>query len=74
MTIFWSITKLGKSVHRVIWGGLLALSRTLWKGLSQCGIHLSLRGHHLFLKGDKFHSNQPVSHWPQLVCPISPSS
>ena len=71
MTIFWSITKLGKCVHRVIWGGLLALSRTSWKGLSQRGIHPSQGGHQLFLKGDKFHSNQPVSHWQQLVCPIS---
>ena len=72
MTILWSITKLGKSVRRVIRDGSLALSRMSFKGLSQCGIHLSLRGHHLFLKGDKFHSNQPVSHWPQLVCPRSP--
>ncbi len=61
MTIFWSITKLGKCVRRVIWGGLLALSRTSWKGLSQRGIHPSQGGHQLFLKGDKFHSNQPVS-------------
>ena len=28
MTIFWSITKLGKSVCRVVWEGLLALYRT----------------------------------------------
>ena len=35
MTILWSITKLGKSVHRVIQDGSLALSGTSYKGLSQ---------------------------------------
>src|SRR5260370_13311007 len=55
-TIFWLITKLGKSVHRMIWEGPLALFRTLYKELSQCGIHLSSGVHHLFLKRDKFHS------------------
>ncbi len=72
MTILWSITKLGKSVCRVIQDGSLALSRTLYKGLSQRGIHPSSGAHHLFLKRDKFHSDKPVSHWQQLVCPISP--
>ena len=69
MTILWSITKLGKSVHRVIWDGPLALSGTSYKGLSQHGIHPSSGAHHLFLKEDKFHSNWLVSHWQQLVCP-----
>jgi len=72
MTIFWSITKLGKSMRRVIWEGLLALPGMSYKELSQCGIHSSSGVYHLFPKGDKFHSNQPVSHWQQLVCPISP--
>jgi len=72
MTILWSITKLGKSVRRVTWEGSLALSRTSYKGLSQRGIHLGQGAHHSVLKEDKFHSNQPVSHWQQLVCPISP--
>ena len=72
MTILWSITKLGKSVCRVIQDGSLALSRTLYKGLSQRGIHPSSGAHHLFLKRDKFHSDKLVSHWQQLVCPISP--
>src|SRR5260221_10112369 len=71
MTILWSITKLGKSVHRVIRDGSFALSGTSYKGLSQCGIHPSSGAHHLFLK-DKFHSDKLVSHWQQLVCPISP--
>ncbi len=71
MTILWSITKLGKSVCRVIQDGSLALSGTSYKGLSQRGIHPSLGVHHSFLKRDKFHSNQLVSHWQQLVCPIS---
>ncbi len=57
MTILWSITKLGKSVCRVIQDGSLALSGTSYKGLSQHGIHLSSGAHHLFLKEDKFHSN-----------------
>ena len=57
MTILWLITKLGKSVHRVIRDGSLALSRTSYKGLSQRGIHSSSRAHHLFLKEDKFHSD-----------------
>ncbi len=35
MTILWSITKLGKSVCRVIQDGSLALSGMLYKGLSQ---------------------------------------
>ncbi len=72
MTILWSITKLGKSVRRVIWEGFLVLPGTSYKGLSQRGIHPREGVHHLFLKGDKFHSDQPVSHWQQLVCPISP--
>src|SRR5258707_6171716 len=72
MTILWSITKLGKSVCRVIRDGSLALSRTSFKGLSQRGIHPSSGAHHLFLKEDKFHSDLPVSHWQQLVCPRSP--
>ncbi len=57
MTILWSITKLGKSVHRVTWEELLALSRTSYKGLSQRGIYLSSGAHHLFVKEEKFHSN-----------------
>ena len=57
MTILWSITKLGKSVCRVIRDGSLALPRTSYKGLSQRGIHSSSRAHHLFLKEDKFHSD-----------------
>src|SRR5258708_9581540 len=56
MTIFWSITKLGRSVRRVIREGSLALFRTSYKELSQHGIHLSSGVHHLFLKRDKFHS------------------
>src|SRR5258705_8217340 len=71
MTILWSITKLGKSVRRVTWEGSLALSRTSYKGLSQCGIHPGQGAHHSVLKEDKFHSNQPVSHWSSLVCSIS---
>src|SRR6266436_3395524 len=72
MTILWLITKLGKSVRRVIRDGSLASFGTSYKGLSQCGIHLSTGAHHLFLKEDKFHSNQPVLHWQQLVCPRIP--
>src|SRR5258706_12008438 len=72
MTIFWSITKLGKSVRRVIREGLLALFRTSYKELSHRGIHPSSGVHHLFLKGDKFHSESAGSHWPSLVCSISP--
>src|SRR5260221_10342207 len=72
MTILWSITKLGKSVRRVTWEGSLALSMTSYKGLSQRGIHPGLGAHHSVLKEDKFHSNQLVSHWQQLVCPLSP--
>ncbi len=41
MTISWSITKLGKSVRRVIREGSLALSRTSYEGLSQRGIRPS---------------------------------
>jgi len=72
MTISWLITELGKSVHRMTWEGLLALLRMSYKGLGQHGIHLSSGAHHLFLKEDKFHSTQLVSHWQQLVCPRSP--
>src|SRR5260221_8503299 len=72
MTIFWSITKLGRSVRRVIREGSLALFRTSYKGLSQRGIHPSSGVHHLFLKETSFTQNQPASHWPSLVCPISP--
>ena len=72
MIISWSITKLGKSVRRVIRDGSLASFGTSYKGLSQRGIHPSSGDHCLFLKEDKFHSNQLVSHWQQLVCPISP--
>ena len=50
MTILWLITKLGKSVCRMIQDGSLALSRTSFKGLSQRGIHPSSGAHHLFLK------------------------
>src|SRR5260221_10048969 len=50
MTILWLITKLGKSVCRMIRDGSLALSRTSFRGLSQCGIHPSSGAHHLFLK------------------------
>ena len=57
MIISWSITKLGKSVCRVIRDGSLALSGTSYKGLSQRGIHPSSWDHHLFLKEDKFHSD-----------------
>jgi len=59
-------------VHRVIWDGFLGSPGMSYKGLSQHGIHPSSGAHHLFLKEDKFHSNQLVSHWQQLVCPISP--
>ena len=62
MTILWLITKLGKSVHRVIQDGSLALSGTLYKGLSWHGIHPSSGAHHLFLKEDKFHSDYSVEH------------
>src|SRR5258708_2462662 len=72
MIISWSITKLGKSVRRVIRDGSLASFGTSYKGLSQRGIHPSSGDHCLFLKEDKFTQNQPVSHWQQLVCPISP--
>src|SRR6266446_990999 len=72
MTIFWLITKLGKSVRRVIREGSLALFRTSYKELSQRGIPPSSGVHHLFLKRDKFHSESAASHWPSLVCPISP--
>src|SRR6266436_2179473 len=72
MTIFWSITKLGRSVCRVIREGSLALFRTSYKELSQRGIHPSSGVHHLFLKETSFTQNQPASHWPSLVCPISP--
>ncbi len=67
MTIFWLITKLGKSVCRVIQEGLLTLSRTSYKGLSQWGIHLSLGAHHLFLKEDKFSFN-PASFTLATTC------
>src|SRR5258708_11644421 len=56
ITIFWSITKLGKSVRRVIREGSLALFRTSYKELSQRGIHPSSGVHHLSLKRDKLHS------------------
>src|SRR5258708_37779770 len=56
MTIFWSITKLGRSVRRVIWEGSLALFRMSCKELSQRGIHLSSGFHHLFLKRDEVQS------------------
>ncbi len=44
MTILWSITKLGKSVCRVIWDGSLALSGMLYEGLSQQGNLSKFRG------------------------------
>src|SRR5258708_29426646 len=72
MTIFWSITKLGRSVHRVIREGSLALFRMSYKELSQRGIHPSSGVHHLFLKRDSFTQNQPASHWLSRVCSISP--
>src|SRR5258708_1534337 len=72
MTIFWSITKLGRAVHRVIREGSLALFRMSYKELSQRGIHPSSGVHHLFLKRDSFTQNQLASHWPSLVCSISP--
>src|SRR5258707_1777726 len=73
MTIFWLIAKLGKSVRRMIREGSLALSRTSYKELSQRGIHPSSGVHHLFLKKEtSFTQNQPASHWPSLVCTISP--
>src|SRR5258708_7059849 len=53
--------------------GSLALFRTSYKELSQRGIHPSSGVHHLFLKKEtSFTQNQPASHWPSLVCPISP--
>src|SRR6266446_4390894 len=74
-TIFWSITKLGRSVRRMIREGLLALSRTSYKELTRCGIHPSLGVHHLFLKRDKFHS-ESASFTLAITCllHISPSS
>src|SRR5258708_35328537 len=73
MTIFWLIDKLGKSVRRMIREGSLALSRTSYKELSQRGIHPSSGVHHLFLKKEtSFTQNSPASHWPSLVCSISP--
>src|SRR5258708_26106685 len=73
MTIFWLIDKLGKSVRRMIREGSLALSRTSYKELSQRGIHPSSGVHHLFLKKEtSFTQNQAASHWPSLVCSISP--
>src|SRR5258708_6943328 len=72
MTIFWSITKLGRSVRRMIREGSLALFRTSYKELSQRGINPSLGVHHLFLKETSFTQNQLASHWPSLVCFISP--
>src|SRR5260221_7189727 len=72
MTIFWSITKLGRSGRRVIWEGSLALFRTSYKELSQRGIHPSSGVHHLFLKRDKFHSESAGFTLASLVCPISP--
>ena len=75
MTIFWSITKLGKSVRRVIREGSLALFRTSYKELSQRGIHPSLGVHHLFPKRDKFHS-ESAGFTLAITCllHISPSS
>src|SRR5258707_12393872 len=72
-TIFWSITKLGRSVRRVIREGSLALFRTSYKELSQHRIHPSSGVHHLFLKREtSFTQNQLASQWLSLVCPISP--
>src|SRR5260370_37982038 len=75
MTILWSITKLGKSVHRVIRDGSLASFGTLYKEPSQHGIHPSLGVHHLFPKRDKFHS-ESASFTLAITCflLISPSS
>jgi hypothetical protein len=56
MTILWSITKLGKSVRRVIRKGSLALFRTSYKELSQHGSHPESGAHHSVLKEDKFYS------------------
>src|SRR5260370_39921204 len=74
-TIFWSITKLGRSVRRVIREGSLALFRTSCKELSQRGIHPSSGVHHLFLQRDKFHLESAAftSAIPCLLY-ISPSS
>src|SRR5260370_41780931 len=74
-TIFWSITKLGRSVRRMIREGSLALFRTSYKELSQRGINPSLGVHHLFLKRDKFHS-ESASFTLAITCllHISPSS
>ena len=75
MTIFWSITKLGRSVRRMIREGSLALFRTSYKELTQRGIHPSSGVHHLFLKRDKFHS-ESASFTLAITCLlyISPSS
>src|SRR5258708_37080299 len=75
MTIFWLITKLGKSVHRVIQESSLALFRTSYKELSQHGIHPSSGVHHLFVKRDKFHS-ESAGFTLAITCllHISPSS
>src|SRR5258708_13534317 len=75
MTIFWLITKLGKSVRRVIREGSFALFRTSYKELSQHGIYPSSGVHHLFLKRDKFHS-ESAGFTLAITCllHISPSS
>src|SRR5260221_7543144 len=72
MTIFWSITKLGKSVCRVTWEGSLALFRTSYKGLSQHRIHPGQGAHNLFIKRDKFHSESAGFTLAITCCPISP--
>ncbi len=73
MTILWSITKLGKSVHRVIRDGSLVLSRTSFKGLSQRGIHPSSGAHHLFLKRRQV-SLKPASFTLATTCLLHISS
>ncbi len=51
---------------------LLALSGTLYKWLSHCGVHPSSGPIILFQKKTSFVQDSQISYWLQLVCPISP--
>src|SRR6266436_2827715 len=67
--ITWIITGFGKSVHRAVWKGLLALSGTSYKWLSHRGVHLSSGP---IIQFPSFAQDSQISYRLQLVWPISP--
>src|SRR5258708_38872819 len=68
----WKFTGFGRSMHRVVWERLLALSGTSYKWFSQHGVHPSSGLIIHFQKKTSFAQDSQISYWLQPVCPRSP--